>query len=144
MRETLVAGVVIGGIAGLLFLLERLLPLRRPRRPLARRLLVNLTFAAIAFAAAGLAGCQVGDYVPPRPVNEPGPAHQREFLEGRPGLLGDLRWTSDLSGKRGEPSASLTDAEEFKRWKEANPSSEERREFEEWRAWQEWKRKNPK
>jgi hypothetical protein len=103
---------------------------------------VKHALAAAAVAAAGLAGCNTG-YVPPRPVNEPGPAHQREFLEGRPGLMGDLRWTTDLSGKR-EPAASLTDAEEFKRWKESAPDSAERREFEEWRAWQEWKRKNPK
>jgi hypothetical protein len=54
MRETLVVGAVIGGIAGFLFLLERFLPLRRAWSPLAGRLLVNLTFAAIAFATVAL------------------------------------------------------------------------------------------
>lgn len=103
---------------------------------------MKLALVAAAVAAAGLAGCAT-DYVPPRPVNEPGPAHQREMLEGRPGLLGDLRWTVDLDGKKG-PAPSLSEAEDFKRWKESNPSSQERREFEEWRAWQEWKRQNPK
>jgi hypothetical protein len=104
--------------------------------------MARLAFVALAGVAGALAGCAT-DYVPPRPVNEPGPAYQREMLEGRPGLFGDLRWTRDLSGKS-EPAASLDDAEEFKRWKESSPDSAERREFEEWRAWQEWKRKNPK
>jgi sterol desaturase/sphingolipid hydroxylase (fatty acid hydroxylase superfamily) len=54
MGETLAVGAVIGGFAGLLFLLERLLPLRRPCRRLAGRLVVNLTFAAIAFATVAL------------------------------------------------------------------------------------------
>lgn len=49
MREMLVAGAVIGGIASLLFLLERLLPLRRASRPLVSRLVVNLAFASLAF-----------------------------------------------------------------------------------------------
>lgn len=54
MRESLIVGVAIGGFALLLFLLERLFPLRRPRRSLAGRLLVNLIFAAIAFATVAL------------------------------------------------------------------------------------------
>jgi sterol desaturase/sphingolipid hydroxylase (fatty acid hydroxylase superfamily) len=54
MVETLIAGAVIGAFALSLFLLERLFPLRRPRRPLAGQLLVNLTFAAIAFATVAL------------------------------------------------------------------------------------------
>jgi hypothetical protein len=102
---------------------------------------VQRRFFALTVAAAGLAGCAT-DYVPPRPVNEPGPAHHREMTEGRPGLFGDLRWNVDLSGKR-EP-VSVSEEQDFKRWKESNPSSQERREFEEWRAWQEWKRQNPK
>lgn len=55
MRETLVAGAVIGGLASLLFLLERFIPLRRARRPLAGRLIVNLAFALLAFATVTLA-----------------------------------------------------------------------------------------
>ena len=55
MRETFIAGAVIGGIASLLFLLERFIPLRRARRPLASRLLVNLAFASLAFATVSLA-----------------------------------------------------------------------------------------
>lgn len=54
MRESLIVGAAIGGFALLLFLLERLFPLRRPRRSLAGRLLVNLTFAALAFATVAL------------------------------------------------------------------------------------------
>ncbi|MCM2356737.1 MAG: sterol desaturase family protein [Geobacteraceae bacterium] len=54
MRETLIAGATIGGFAGLLFLLERLLPLRRARRPLAGRLVVNLSYAALTYAAVAL------------------------------------------------------------------------------------------
>jgi len=98
-------------------------------------------FLASAVVAAGLAGCAT-DYVPPPPVNEPGPAHQREISEGRPGIFGDLRWNIDLRGNR-EP-VRVSEEEDFKKWQESNPSSAERREFEEWRAWQEWKRKNPK
>lgn len=55
MREMLVVGAVIGGLASLLFLLERFIPLRRARRPLAGRLIVNLAFALIAFATVTLA-----------------------------------------------------------------------------------------
>jgi sterol desaturase/sphingolipid hydroxylase (fatty acid hydroxylase superfamily) len=54
MRESLIVGAAIGGFALLLFLLERLFPLRRPRRSLAGRLLVNLTFATVAFATVAL------------------------------------------------------------------------------------------
>ncbi|HAD05463.1 MAG: sterol desaturase [Desulfuromonadales bacterium GWC2_61_20] len=54
MRETLFAGAVIGGYFVILFLSERLLPLRRPRRSLVGRLLVNLIFAAVAFATVAL------------------------------------------------------------------------------------------
>lgn len=98
-------------------------------------------FFALAAVAAGLAGC-ASDYVPPPPVNEPGPAHQREMTEGRPGMFGDLRWNVDLTGKR--EAVRVSEEEDFKRWKESKPSDDERREFEEWRAWQEWKRNNPK
>jgi hypothetical protein len=57
-------------------------------------------------------------------------------------LFGDLRWEFDLGGGKRE-TVKASDEEDFKRWKESNPSSQERRDFEEWRAWQEWKRKNP-
>lgn len=48
MQEIFLVGMVIGGIVLILFLLERFIPLRQPRRPLAGRLLVNLAFAVIA------------------------------------------------------------------------------------------------
>jgi hypothetical protein len=102
---------------------------------------MKLASFTLAVVAAGLAGC-ASDYVPPRPVSQPGPAYEREMLDGRPGMFGDLRWNMDLSGKR-EP-VRVSEEEDFKKWKESNPSSAERREFEEWRAWQEWKRSNPK
>ena len=102
---------------------------------------MKLALFTLSVAAVGFAGC-ASDYVPPRPVSQPGPAHERELQEGRPGMFGDLRWNMDLSGKR-EP-VRVSEEEDFKRWKESNPSSAERREFEEWRAWQEWKRSNPK
>ena len=102
---------------------------------------MKLALFTLSVAAAGLAGC-ASDYVPPRPVSQPGPAYERDMVEGRPGFFGDLRWNMDLSGKR-EP-VRVSEEEDFKRWKESNPSSAERREFEEWRAWQEWKRSNPK
>jgi hypothetical protein len=102
---------------------------------------MKLALFTLSVAAAGVAGC-ASDYVPPRPVSQPGPAYEREMVEGRPGFFGDLRWNMDLSGKR-EP-VRVSEEEDFKRWKESNPSSAERREFEEWRAWQEWKRSNPK
>ncbi len=54
MREALIVGAVISGFAGLLFLLERLFPLRRAKYPLARRLFVNLVFAALAFTVVAL------------------------------------------------------------------------------------------
>lgn len=104
---------------------------------------MKLGFFALSVVAAGVAGCASDpNYVPPGPSSEPGPAHQREITEGRPGLFGDLRWNVDLSGKR-EP-VRVSEEEDFKKWKESNPSNQERREFEEWREWQEWKRKNPK
>jgi hypothetical protein len=96
-------------------------------------------FLALTFAAAGLAGC-AKEYVPPDPMTAPGPAHQREYQEGRPGMFGDLRWNVDLTGKR--EAVRVSDEEEFKKWKETQ-NNPERQEFEEWRAWQEWKRKNP-
>ena len=102
---------------------------------------MKLASFAVSVVAAGLAGC-ASDYVPPPPVSQPGPAYERELQEGRPGMFGDLRWNMDLSGKR-EP-VRVSEEEDFKKWKESNPSSAERREFEEWRAWQEWKRSNPK
>lgn len=94
-------------------------------------------FFALAVAAAGLAGCAADPA-----AKEPGPAYVNEMKEGRPGMFGDLRWNVDLTGKR-EP-VRVSEEEDFKRWKESNPSNAERREFEEWRAWQEWKRNNPK
>ena len=102
---------------------------------------MKLKLLTLSVAAASLAGCAT-DYVPPPPSSQPGPAYEREIQEGRPGMFGDLRWNVDLSGKR-EP-VRVTEEEDFKKWKESNPSSAERREFEEWRAWQEWKRNNPK
>jgi hypothetical protein len=103
-------------------------------------------FFALTVAAAGLAGC-ASDYVPPPPSSEPGPAHQREVSEGRPGLFGDLRWNIDLkqqweAASKSEP-VSETERQDFQKWRESMTPSE-RQEFEEWRAWQEWKRKNPK
>jgi sterol desaturase/sphingolipid hydroxylase (fatty acid hydroxylase superfamily) len=49
MGDELWVGAGLGGFALLLFLLERCFPLRRPKRPLAGRLLVNLGFAGLAF-----------------------------------------------------------------------------------------------
>ncbi len=94
-------------------------------------------FFASALIAAGLAGCAAAPSATP-----PGPAHDREMQEGRPGLLGDLRWRVDPTGKR-EP-VRVSEEADFKRWKESAPTDAERREFEEWRAWQEWRRNNPK
>jgi sterol desaturase/sphingolipid hydroxylase (fatty acid hydroxylase superfamily) len=54
MRETLIAGAVIGAFALLLFLSERFIPLRRVKRPLLGRLTVNLSFAAVAFVTVSL------------------------------------------------------------------------------------------
>jgi hypothetical protein len=54
MQETLVAGAVIGTFALLLFLLERFTPLRSLKRPLLGRLVVNLSFAAVAFVTVSL------------------------------------------------------------------------------------------
>ena len=102
---------------------------------------MKLALFTLSVAAVGVAGC-ASDYVPPRPVSQPGPAYEREMLDGRPGFFGDLRWNVDTTGKR-EP-VRVSEDEDFKKWKESNPSSAERREFEEWRAWQEWKRSNPK
>ena len=102
---------------------------------------MKLALLTLSVTAAGLAGCAT-DYVPPRPVNQPGPAYEREVQDGRPGMFGDLRWNVDVSGKR-EP-VRVSEEEDFKRWQESKPTDAERREFEDWRAWQEWKRKNPK
>jgi hypothetical protein len=94
-------------------------------------------FLCFVLAAAGLAGCATDPSATP-----PGPAsYYRETQEGRPGIFGDLRWNVDMTGKK--ESVRVSEEEDFKRWKESNPSSTERREFEEWREWQEWKRKNP-
>jgi hypothetical protein len=103
-------------------------------------------FFALTVAAAGLAGCATDPSATP-----PGPRYEREIQEGRPGLLGDLRWNIDLSGKRESAAApaaapapvTAAEQEEFKKWRESAGRSE-RQEFEEWRAWQEWKSKNPK
>lgn len=54
MQETLITGAVIGTLALSLFLLERLFPLRTAKRPLAGRLLINLSFAAVAFVTVSL------------------------------------------------------------------------------------------
>jgi len=54
MRDSLFWGAAVGAFALGLFLLERLFPLRRAKRPLSGRLLVNLTFAAVAFATVSL------------------------------------------------------------------------------------------
>ena len=98
---------------------------------------MNARFLSFVLAAAGLAGCATDPTATP-----PGPAsYHRETQEGRPGMFGDLRWNVDLTGKK--ESVRVSEEEDFKRWKESNPSSTERREFEEWREWQEWKRKNP-
>jgi hypothetical protein len=93
---------------------------------------VQAKLFALALAAAGLAGCASDPAATP-----PGPAYNRETMEGRPGLFGDLTWQIDTSGNR-----KAAEEAEYKRWKESNPSSAERREFEEWRAWQEWKKQN--
>jgi hypothetical protein len=97
---------------------------------------VQARLIALALAAAGLAGCASDPAATP-----PGPAYEREMKEGRPGLFGNLTWTVDHSGNR---EAATSEAEDYKRWKESNPTSADRREFEEWRAWQEWKKQNPK
>lgn len=54
MRGELSVSAAIGGAALSLFLLERFFPLRQARSPLFGRLLVNLTFAVIAFATVAL------------------------------------------------------------------------------------------
>jgi hypothetical protein len=63
-------------------------------------------FLAIV-VAAGLAGCNTG-YVPPQtPSYGPGPAHDTEFRDGRPGLFGDLTWTIDMNtGQKVSPAAA--------------------------------------
>lgn len=50
MKNLLFLSATIAVLALGLFLLERIFPLRRAKRPLGGRLLVNLTFAALAFA----------------------------------------------------------------------------------------------
>jgi sterol desaturase/sphingolipid hydroxylase (fatty acid hydroxylase superfamily) len=54
MKDSLLWGVVIAVFAVALFALDRLFPLRRRKRPLAGRLLVNLSFAAVAFVTVAL------------------------------------------------------------------------------------------
>ena len=89
----------------------------------------------LAVAAAALAGCAA--------TPAPEPYNTREAMPPPGGgLFGDLRWNVDLTGNK-QP-VKVSEEEDFKRWKESNPSNAERREFEEWRAWQEWKRNNPK
>ena len=73
---------------------------------------MKLALLTLSVAAAGLAGC-ASDYVPPRPVSQPGPAYEREVQDGRPGMFGDLRWNVDVSGKR-EP-VRVSEEEDFKR-----------------------------
>lgn len=60
MRESLAVGASIAGFALLLFLLEHRFPLRRPRRSLAGRLLVNLTFATVALTVRPAAEAMLG------------------------------------------------------------------------------------
>jgi hypothetical protein len=55
MRDVIVWGGAIGGFALSLFILERFFPLRRAKRPLSGRLMVNLTFAAIV-CPSGVSG----------------------------------------------------------------------------------------
>jgi len=106
---------------------------------------MKLGFIALTAAAAGFAGCAA------QPSTTTAPAYEREMKDGRPGLLGDLTWTIDLSGKKDEAprpaekpaQASAAEQEEFRKWRESMGQAD-RQEFEEWRAWQEWKRKNPK
>lgn len=108
---------------------------------------------AFAVVAAGLAGC-ASDFVPPPPVNKPGPewSDRETRVDRGPGMLGDLRWNIDLNtgkresvsaSQRSAPPASAAEQEEFKKWQESAGSTQ-RKEFEDWRAWQEWKRQNPK
>lgn len=54
MQAALMAGAVIGAFALSLFLLEIFIPLRRVKRPLLGRLIVNLSFAAVAFVTVSL------------------------------------------------------------------------------------------
>jgi sterol desaturase/sphingolipid hydroxylase (fatty acid hydroxylase superfamily) len=54
MKNTLFLGVAVTGLALGLFLLERFFPLRRPGRPLAGRLFVNLVYALLAFLTVAL------------------------------------------------------------------------------------------
>lgn len=54
MQEALIIGAVFGALALSLFLMERLIPLRRVKRPLLGRLTVNLSFAAVAFVTVSL------------------------------------------------------------------------------------------
>lgn len=54
MRNSLFWGAAVGAFALALFVLGRLFPLRRAKHPLAGRLLVNLTFAAVAFVPVAL------------------------------------------------------------------------------------------
>jgi len=103
---------------------------------------VKARFFALAVVAAGLAGCATDPSATP-----PGPAYEREIQEGRPGILGDLRWNIDLKGQweaaRASEPTSAAEQAEFKKWRDSMSPSE-RQEFDDWRAWQEWKRKNPK
>lgn len=54
MSDSLLWGAGIVGLALILFVLERRFPLRTAKRQLAERLLVNLTFAAVAFVTVSL------------------------------------------------------------------------------------------
>lgn len=54
MKASFVWGVAIVAYVLVLFVLERFFPLRRAARPLAGRLRVNLTFAAVAFVTVSL------------------------------------------------------------------------------------------
>lgn len=55
MRNSLFWGAAVVVFALALFALERFFPLRRTKRPLTGRLLVNLSFAAVAFLTVSLA-----------------------------------------------------------------------------------------
>jgi sterol desaturase/sphingolipid hydroxylase (fatty acid hydroxylase superfamily) len=54
VERALIVVATVAGVAVVFFVLERLLPLRHPKRALLGRLLVNLAFSALALVAASL------------------------------------------------------------------------------------------
>lgn len=114
-------------------------------------------FVVSAVLLTGLAGCAT-DHVAQSQPAEPGPQYRNREVQTwkGPGMLGDLRWEWDASGKKKEQTAApaaaaaaspapatAAEQEEFKKWQESAGRSE-RQEFEDWRAWREWKKQNPK